>query len=74
MGIDISSDVFYQIHALSPKHPPSSTPGSPPKPPFRPQSQQSAPQKSFKRYDGPIYLPQQIFTLLSQGAMKALKA
>ena len=32
------------------------------------------PQKSFKRYDGPIYLPPQIFKLLSQDAMKALKA
>ena len=32
------------------------------------------PQKSFKRYDGPIYLPSQIFKLLSQDAMKGLKA
>ena len=48
--------------------------GSPPKPPFSPQSQQSGPKKSFKRYDGPIYLPPQIFKLLSQEAMKALKA
>ena len=27
---------------------------------FQAQSQQSGPQKSFKRYDGPIYLPPQI--------------
>ena len=47
---------------------------SPSKPPFRPQSQQSRPKKSFKRYDGPIYLPPQIFKLLSHDAMKALKA
>ena len=29
---------------------------------------------SFKRYDSPIYLPPQIFKLLSQDAMKTLKA
>ena len=49
-------------------------PGNPSKPPFRPHSQQSGPQKPFKRYDGPIYLPPQIFKLLSQDAMEALKA
>ena len=49
-------------------------PGSPSNPPFRPQSQQSGPLKSFKRYDGPNYLPSQLFMLLSQEAMKALKA
>ena len=36
--IDLPSDAFYQIHALSSRHPPSFRPGSPPKPPFRPQS------------------------------------
>ena len=60
-GIDLSYDEFYQIHALSSRYPPSLRPGGPPKPTFRPQSQQSEPQKSFKRYDGPIYLPPQIF-------------
>ena len=73
-GIDLSSDEFYQIHALSSRHPPSPRRGSPPKPHFRPQSQQSGPQKSFKMYDGPAYLPPQIFRLLSQDAMKGLKA
>ena len=73
-GIDLTSDEFYQIHALSSMHPPPPSPGSPPKPPFRPQSQQSGPQKSFKRYDRPIYLSPQIFKLLSQDAMKAFKA
>ena len=29
---------------------------------------------SFERYDGPIYLPTQIYKLSSQDAMKALKA
>ena len=42
-GIDLASDEFYQIHAHSSRHPPSPRPGGPPKPPFRPQSQQSGP-------------------------------
>ena len=73
-GIDLPPDRFYQIHALSSRHTPRPRPGSPSKPPFRPQSQQSGPQKSFKRYDGPIYLPPQIFKLLSHSAMKVWKA
>ena len=73
-GIDLSSDKFYQIHALSSRHPPPSRPGSHSKPTLRTQSQNSGPQKSFKRYEGHIYLPPQIFTLLSQDSMKALKA
>ena len=72
--IDLPPDEFYQIHALSSRHPPHPRPGNPSKPPFRPHSQQSRPPKPFKRYDGPIYLPPQIFKLLSQDAMKALKA
>ena len=35
-GIDLPSDEFYKIHALSSRHPPSSRPSGPPKPPFRP--------------------------------------
>ena len=73
-GIDLPSDEVYQIHALSSRHSPPSRPSHLPKPPFRPQSQQSGPQKSFKRYDGHIYLPPQIYKLLSKGAMKELKA
>ena len=49
-------------------------PGNPSRPPFRHNSQQSGPQKSQNRYDGLIYLPPQIFKLLSPDAMKALKA
>ena len=73
-GIDFPPDEFYQIHALSSRHPPPPRPDNPSKPPFRPQSPQSGPHKPFKRYDGHIYLPPQIFTLLSQDAMKSLKA
>ena len=72
-GIDLPPDEFYQIHALFSRYPPPPRPGNPSKPPFRPHSQQSGPQKPFKRYDGPIYLPPQIFKLLSQDAMRGLK-
>ena len=63
----------YWIHAHSSRHPPSPRPGNPSRPPFRPYSQQSG-KKPIKRYDGPIYLPPQIYKLLSQDAMTALKA
>ena len=67
-------DVFYQVHTLSSRHPPSPSHGNPSRPSFRPQSRNSGPTKSIRRYDGPIFLPPQIYKLLSQDAMKALKA
>ena len=73
-GIDLPHDEFYQVHTLSSRHPPSSRPGQPSRPPFRPQSQHSGPTKPIRRYDGPIFLPPQIYKLLSLDAMKALKA
>ena len=73
-GIDLPPDEFYQVHALSSRHPPSQRPGNPSRPPFRPQSQHSGPTKPIRRYDGPIFLPPQIYKLLSQQAMRALKA
>ena len=73
-GIDLPPDEFYQVHALSSRHPPSQRPGQPSKPPFRPQSQHPRPTKPIRRYDGPIFLPPQIYKLLSEDAMKALKA
>ena len=73
-GIDLPPDEFYQVHALSSRHPPSQRPGQPSRPPFRPQSQHPRPTKPIRRYDGPIFLPPQIYKLLSQDAMKALKA
>ena len=73
-GIDLPPDEFYQVHALSSRHPPSQMPGQPSKPPLRPQSQHSGPTKPIRRYDGPIFLSPQIYKLLSQDAMKALKA
>ena len=73
-GIDLPPDEFYQVHTLSSRHPPSPRPGNPSRPPLRPQSQHSGPQKSIRRYDSPIFLPPQIYKLLSQDAMKTLKA
>ena len=72
--IDLPPDEFYQVHTLSSRHPPSPRPGNPSRPSFRPQSQNSGPNKPIRRYDGPIFLPPQIYKLLSQDAMKALKA
>ena len=73
-GIDLPSDEFYQVHAISSRHPPAQRPGQPSRPPFRPQTQHSGPTKPIRRYDGPIFLPPHIYQLLSQDAMKALKA
>ena len=72
-GIDLPPEECYQVHALSSRHPPSPRPGQPSRPPFRPQSQHSGPTKPIRRYDGPIFLPPQIYKLLSQDATKALK-
>ena len=73
-AIDLPPDKFYMVHALSSRHPPSPRPGQPSNPSFRPQSQHSGPNKPIRRYDGPTFLPPQIYKLLSQDAMKALKA
>ena len=59
---------------LSSRHPPPPRSGSPPKSPFRPRFQQSSLQNSFKRYGGPIYLPSEIYKLMSKDAIEALNA
>ena len=73
-GIDLPSGEFYYVQTLSSRHPPSQRPGHPSRPPFRPLSQHSGPTKPIRRYDGPIFLPPQVYKLLSQDAMKAPKA
>ena len=60
-GLDCPPDEFYQVHALSSRHPFSQRPGKPSIPPFRPQSQHSGSTKPIRRYDGPIFLPPQIY-------------
>ena len=72
--IDLPPDEFYQVHTLSSRHPSSPRPGNPSRPSFRPQSQTSRPTKPIRRYDGPIFLPPQIYKLLSEDAMEALKS
>ena len=73
-GIDLPPDEFYQVHALSSRHPPPQRPGQPSRPTFRSQSQNPRPTNPIRRYDGPIFLPPQIYRLLSENALKALKA
>ena len=73
-GIDLPPDEFYQVLALSSRHLPPQRPGQPTRPPFRPQSQNPRPTNPIRRYDGPIFLPPQIYRLLSEDALKALKA
>ena len=71
--IDISSDEFYQIHVLSSRHPTPFKPDGPLKPPLNPHPQQTKPQTSFKRYNDLIYLPSEIYKLLSKEAIDTLK-
>ena len=72
-GIDLPPDEFYQVHSLSSRHPPCLRPGNPSRPSFRSQSKISGPTKPNRRYDGPIFLPPQIYKLSSQDATKALR-
>ena len=71
-GIDLPPDELYQVQTLSARHPPSPRPGNPSRLSFRPQSHNSESNKPIRRYDGPIFLPHQIYKLLSQDTMKAL--
>ena len=73
-GIDLPPDEFYQVHTLSSRHSPNQRHGQPTRPPFRPQSQTPRSTKPIRRYDGPIFLPPQIYRLLSEDALKALRA
>ena len=72
--IDLPPYEFYQVHTLSSRHCPFPRPGNPSRPSCRPQSQNSGPTMPIRRYDGAIFLPPQIYKLLSQDAMKPLKA
>ena len=73
-GIYLPPDELYHVHALSSRHPPSQRPGQPTRPSFRPPSQTPRPTNPIRRYDGPIFLPPQIYRLLSEDALKALEA
>ena len=73
-GIELPPDELYQVHALSSRQAPSQRPGQTSRPPLRPQSQHPGSTKPIRRYDGPIFLPPQIYRLLSEDALKALQA
>ena len=47
-GIDFSPDEFYQIHALSSRHPTPPRPGNPSRPPFRPNLNNQGPKSHLK--------------------------
>ena len=47
-GIELPPDEFYQVHALSSRHPPSPRPGQPSRPSFRPQAL-----KAYQAYQVP---------------------
>ena len=55
-GIDLPPHEFYQVHALSSRHPPPPRPGQPSRPSFSPQSQHTGPTTTIRRYDGPIFV------------------
>ena len=70
--IDTPSDDFYQVHQT--KHH-----KKPPKPlsgfqrDHATKNNPSAPKKPFKKYDGPVYVPAEVYKLLSPEAVAALK-
>ena len=61
-GIDLPPDEFYQVHSVSSRHPHSQRPGQPTRPPFRPHPQNPRPTNPIIRYDGPIFLPPEIYS------------
>ena len=70
--IDTPSDDFYQVHQT--KH--NKKPSKPLSGLQRDHSKKttpSAPKKPFKKYDGPVYLPAEVYKLLSPEAVAALK-
>ena len=70
--IDTPSDDFYQVHqAKQGKPPPSPLSGFQRNHPRKPPP--STTKKPFKKYDGPVYVPAEVYKLLSPEAVSALK-
>ena len=70
--IDTPSDDFYQVHqAKQGKPPPTPLCGFQRNHPRKPTP--SVPKKPFKKYDGPVYVPAEVYKLLSPEAVAALK-
>ena len=70
--IDTPSDDFYQVYQTKYGKQPS-TPLSGFQKDHHRNSTPSAPKKPFKKYDGPVYVPAEVYKLLSSEAVAALK-
>ena len=70
--IDTPSDDFYQVHQTKHNKKPSK-PLSGFQRDHAKKSNPSAPKKPFKNYDGPVYVPAEVYKLLSPEAVVALK-
>ena len=71
-GIDTPFDEFYQVHQEKQgKSPPTPLSGFQRNHPRKPTP--STPKKPFKKYDGPVYVPAEVYKLLSPEAVAVLK-
>ena len=68
-GIDMSAEEFYQVHTTNLNRPPNVSTITPRKPATAPPTGRPTPRKS----PGPIFLPANIYKLLSDVAIKELK-
>ena len=71
-GIDTPSDDAYQVHQTKQGKPPPKPLSGFQKNQYRKPSL-STPKKSPKKYDGPVYVPAEVYKLLSPEAIFALK-
>ena len=70
--VDTPSDDFYQVHqAKQGKPPPTPLSGFQRNHPRKPTP--STPKKPFKTYDGPVYVPAEVYKLLNPEVVAALK-
>ena len=70
--IDTPPDDFYQVHQTKHSRKPL-TPLSGSQKDHSRKSTPSTPKKPFKKYDGPVYVPAEVYKLLSPEAVAALK-
>ena len=68
-GIDLRAEEFYQVHTTNINRPPNVSTITPRKPINAPPPGRPTP----RRFSGPIYLPANIYKLLSDVAIKELK-
>ena len=68
-GIDMPAEEFYQVHTTNLNRPPNVSTITPKKPPTAPPTGRPTPRRS----PGPIFLPANIYKLLSDVAIKELK-